>query len=90
MKVVTNFSDGILKDLKNLSSYIVNLMKIVNLTEKLGHIMHLNFCTSSQFIIGVRNSSCFFLLLSSETGIISQVPKFCDEWTKCNDENVGM
>lgn len=71
MKVVTNFLDRILRDLKNLSSYIVNLMKIVKVTEKLGCIIHLNFCTSSQFTIGVRNSSCFFLLLNAETAIIS-------------------
>lgn len=70
IKVVTNSPDEILRYLKTLSSYTV---KIVNLTEKLGHTIHLNFCTSSQFeqvIISVRNSSCFFLLLSSQTGII--------------------
>lgn len=73
IKVTTNFTDEVLRDLKTLSSYTVNVMKIINLTVKLEHIIHLNFCTSDQFeqvIISVRNSSYFFLLLSSQTGII--------------------
>lgn len=73
IKVATNFPDEVLRDLKISSSYTVNLMKIINLTEKSEHIIRLNLCTSNQFeqvIISVRNSSYFFLLLKSETGII--------------------
>lgn len=73
IKVATNFPDEVLRDLKTLSSYTVNPMKILNLTEKLEHNICHNFCTNKSFgwvIISVRNSSRFFLLLSSQTGVI--------------------
>jgi len=73
IKLATNFPDEVLRDLKTLCSYTVNLMKIINVTEILEHIICLNFCTSNPFeqvIVRVRNSSYFLLLLSSQTSII--------------------
>lgn len=60
IKVAANFPDEVLKDLKTLSSHTVNLMQIINLTEKLEHIICLNFCTCLNRLSSVSEIAVVF------------------------------